>query len=75
MYVKVKDANFVRDTNSMALINTDRKAINDYQEKMRMAQAQKEEINNIKSEIDDIRNDVQDIKMMLTKLLDKNING
>jgi|APCry1669192806_1035432.scaffolds.fasta_scaffold00275_4 hypothetical protein len=75
MYVKVKDANFIRDTNSMALINTDRKAINDYQEKVRMAKIQKEEINNIKSEIADVRNDVQDIKMMITKLLDKNLNG
>jgi hypothetical protein len=75
MYVKVRDANFVRDTNSMALINTDRKAINDYEEKVRMAKAQKEEINNIKSEIADVRNDVQDIKIMITKLLDKNLNG
>ena len=75
MYVKVKDANFIRDTNSMALINTDRKAINDYQEKVRMAKIQKEEINKIKSEIADVRNDVQDIKMMITKLLDKNLNG
>jgi hypothetical protein len=75
MYVKVKDANFIRDTNSMALINTDRKAINDYQEKMRMAHVQKEEINNIKSEIAEVKTDVQDIKMMLSKLLDKNING
>ena len=75
MYVKVRDANFVRDTNSMALINTDRKAINDYEEKVRMAKAQKEEINNIKSEITDVRNDVQDIKIMITKLLDKNLNG
>lgn len=75
MYVKVRDANFVRDTNSMALINTDRKAINDYQEKVRMAKAQKEEINNLKTEIADVKNDVQEIKMMLTKLLDKNLNG
>jgi hypothetical protein len=75
MYVKVKDANFVRDTNSMALINTDRKAINEYQEKMRMAKVQKDEINNIKSEIADVRGDVQEIKMMLTQLLDKNLNG
>lgn len=75
MYVKVKDANFIRDTNSMALINTDRKAINEYQEKMRMAKVQKEEINNLKSEITEVKGDVQEIKMMLSKLLDKNLNG
>jgi hypothetical protein len=75
MFVKVNDSSFIRDTASMALINTDNRERTDYESKMRMARVQKEEINNLKSEINDVRDDVKEIKQMLTQLIGKNLNG
>ena len=60
----------VRDTNSMALINTDNTEKNEYYSKVRMLQNQKSEINNVKAEIDNIKSDVSDIKQLLMKLLE-----
>ena len=70
-YVKVKDANYVRDTNSMALFNSDPAVRTDYQSKMNMILRQKNELNTVRKEIDDIKSDVSDIKDLLIKLLDK----
>jgi len=61
----------VRDTASMALINTDQTAKNEYYNKVRMVQNQKQEINTVKSEIDTLKNDVNEIKLMLQQLLEK----
>jgi len=51
MLVKVNNTNFVRDTNSMALLNTDQNARNEYYNKVRQAQLQKQEINTVKEEV------------------------
>jgi len=75
MLVKVTGTNFVRDTSTMALINTNTQEKNDYQSKVRMLKTQKDEINIVKSEIDGIRNEMSEIKQMLTQLLDKGLNG
>jgi hypothetical protein len=75
MLVKVTGTNFVRDTTTMALINTNTQEKNDYQSKVRMLKTQKEEINIVKSEIDGIRNEMSEIKQMLTQLLSKGLNG
>jgi hypothetical protein len=75
MLVKVTGTNFVRDTTTMALINTDTQQKNDYQSKVRMLKTQKEEINIVKSEIEGIRNEMSEIKQMLTQLLSKGLNG
>ena len=47
MLVKVTGTNLVRDTNTMALINTDNQVKNEYYEKLRMLKSQKEEINKV----------------------------
>lgn len=75
MLVDVKDSKFVRDTKSMALINKDSAARDDYYAKVRMLTNQREEINNIKSEITSMKNDVNDIKELLKQLIGKGSNG
>ena len=68
--VKVKDSKFVRDTRSMALINTDINEKNEYYNKVRMVKNQKDEINNVKEEITNIKDDLQEIKLLMLKLLE-----
>jgi len=75
MLVDVKDSKFVRDTNSMALINKDSAARDEYYSKVRMLTNQKQEINNIKSEIASMKTDVNDIKELLKQLIGKGSNG
>ena len=74
MLVKVNNSTFVRDTNSMALIDTDIAAKNEYLAKVRMLQTQKEEINKVKSEIADVKDDLQVIKQLMAQLLSKGSN-
>jgi hypothetical protein len=62
MLVKIPGTTYVRDTTTMALINTDQAGLDDYTMKSRILNTQKTEINNIKSEINEIRNDVGTIK-------------
>jgi hypothetical protein len=75
MFVKVTGTNFIRDTGSMALSNTNEAEKNEYLTKAKLLSNQKNEINKVKSEIDDIKSDVSEIKQMLLKLMDKNQNG
>jgi len=75
MLVKVNNSNFIRDTESMAIMNHDVSEKNEYYNKVRLVQNQKAEINNVKAEIDDIKTDISDIKTLLLQLLDKNNNN
>jgi hypothetical protein len=68
MLVKIPGTTYVRDTNTMALINTDQNGLDDYKVKSKLLNTQKTEINNIKSEINEIRNDVGVIKDLLLQL-------
>lgn len=74
MYVKVKDSNFVRDINSMGLINKDYSAREEYYNKVKLLKAQKEQINNMNKEISDLKTDISEIKQLILKLAEKN-NG
>jgi prefoldin subunit 5 len=65
MFVKVEGTTFVRDTNTMALMNTNTAEKNEYQTKVRMLKTQKDEINTVKKEIDSIKQDMRDIKELL----------
>ena len=67
--IKIPGTNFVRDTETMALVNKDVSGLEEYKMKRRMMESQKHEINNVKSDIDDIKNDVLEIKEILIKLL------
>lgn len=73
--VQIPGTNLYRDTNSMALINRDKTALEDYKTKRRMMETQAQEINRVKSEINSIRDDLQEIKSMMSRLLDKGSNG
>ncbi len=73
MLVKVDDYNYNRDTNSMALINTDRSAKEEYFLKRKLLSIQKTEIDRINTEIHELKTDIHDIKTMLIQILsDKN---
>ena len=71
MLVKVTGTTLIRDTGSMALINTDSESKNEYYNKLRMMKIQREEINSVKTEIETIKQDMADIKSMMVKLLEK----
>lgn len=75
MLLEVKDSKFVRDTKSMALINKDNGARDEYHAKVKMVTLQKEEINNIRAEVSTVKNDIEEIKKMLTQLIGKGENG
>ena len=71
MFVEVTDTKFVRDTNSMALINKDTSARDEYYAKARLAKKQNEEINNIKVELSSVKSDITEIKELMKQLLSK----
>ena len=70
MLVEIKDTKFVRDTSSMALINNDFSAKEEYFLKVMLIKSQKEEINKINTEISEIRSDMSDVKKLLIQLLE-----
>jgi hypothetical protein len=69
--VKVENTTYVRDTQTMALINTDISGLEDYKMKSRLLTNQKNEINNIRNEINEVRDDVRIIKELLLQLSGK----
>lgn len=69
--VKVTNSSFVRDTQSMAIINVDNQAKQEYYEKVRLLSKQKEQINKINDEIKELKNDVGEIKNLLKQLVSK----
>jgi len=71
MLVKVNDSNFIRDTNSRALINQDYAARDEYQAKVKMLTTQKTEINRIDTEIGQMKQDLSEIKNLLIQLNSK----
>ena len=71
MLVKIPGTTYVRDTKTMALINTDISGLEEYKVKSTLIKNQKEQINNVKVEIDNIKNDISDIKNLMVKLLEK----
>ena len=73
--VQITGTKLVRDTKSMALVNTDANGLEDYKMKRRMLETQREEINKVKSEMDCIKNDLAEIKQLMIQLLGKDING
>ena len=75
MLVKVNNSNFVRDTESMAIINLDNSEKIEYYNKVKMIQNQKNQINNVREEIDELRSEISDIKQLLIQLIDKSSNG
>jgi hypothetical protein len=69
--VKINNSSFVRDTNSMAIINTDSHAKNEYLSKVNMINRQKNEINKVNDEVNYLKTELSEIKELLNKLLEK----
>jgi hypothetical protein len=69
--VKIPGTTYIRDTNTMALINTDVAGLEDYRMKSTLINNQKSEINKVKNEINEIRGDVKVIKELLMQLSGK----
>jgi predicted transcriptional regulator len=70
-YLRVEGTKLVRDTRSGAIINQDKNGLDEYLNKRRALESQKNEINNIKSEVKELREDITEIKSLLLKLLEK----
>lgn len=75
MLVEVKESKFVRDTSSMALINKDNNARDEYYAKVRMMKIQKDEINRLQTEMSSMKEDLTEIKQILKELIGKGSNG
>lgn len=70
-YLRVEGTKLVRDTRSGAIINQDKNGLDEYLNRRRALESQKEEINNVKSEVKVLREDITEIKSLLLKLLEK----
>jgi hypothetical protein len=71
MLVQIPNSTLVRDTASMALINTDKNGLQEYYRKRNRLATQAAEINNMKSDINGIKEDLGELKTLLMKLLEK----
>jgi len=71
MLVKVKDSNFVRDTESMALINNDIASKEEYYAKVRLINNQKQEINKVNDELASLKSEIGEIKQLLLQITSK----
>jgi hypothetical protein len=66
--VKIPDTTFVRDIHSKAILNTDRKGLNDYLIKKEIAKKQQGEKVETKERLDKLEQDMQEIKELLLKM-------
>lgn len=75
--VQTENKSFVRDTHSKALLQSDRRALDEYKLKSKMIKSMKtkdEELNNIKqqlTELDTVKKDLEEIKNLLKGLVNK----
>ena len=74
MFVQVPGTSYVRDTDSMGLVNKDASGLHEYQNKRKAMEAQRAEINKIKSDVDGIKSELSDIKQLLLQIVDKGSN-
>lgn len=66
--VKIPDTSFVRDIHSKAILNTDRKGLNEYLMKREMAKKQQSEKFETKDRLDKLEQNIQEIKELILKL-------
>jgi len=73
--VKVKDSpELVRDTNSRAILNTDRKALQEFNTQREKILAQRRAQENTEKRLDKLENDIGELKNILLGLVRSN-NG
>jgi hypothetical protein len=66
--VKIPDTALVRDTNSKALLNTDRKALQDYYTKREIAKKQQGEQIETKQKLQQLEQEMLEIKSLLQEI-------
>jgi hypothetical protein len=66
MKVKVTDTSYVRDINSKAILNTNKKELQEYQQKKAML-SKINEINNLKQELAEVKDTMHKILFILTE--------
>ena len=74
MLLQVPGTSLIRDTQSMALVNSDANGLNEYLTKHKLISTQKEEINTLKSEMDGLKSDIAEMKSLMRQLLEKDSN-
>ena len=70
--VQTENKSFVRDLHSKALLNTDRVALENHRQKMRLQEQQKSEWQIMKNKVDElntVREEMLEIKSLLQELL------
>lgn len=66
--VQIPDTHYVRDIHSKAILNTDKKGLNEYLMKREIAKKQKSEQNETKNRLEKLEQDIQEIKELLLKM-------
>lgn len=66
--VGITDTSYVRDINSKAILNTDKKGLNEYLMKKEIAKKKKLEDDETKERLSKIEQDIQQIKDLLLKM-------
>jgi hypothetical protein len=66
--VKITDSSFVRDIHSKAILNTDKRGLEEYLVKKEISKKQSLEIQETKQRLTAIEQDMQDIKSLLLEL-------
>lgn len=67
MFVKTENPGYVRDTDSMAVINTDIESFKNY----KLMREEKLKVQKLTSEVDSLKQDLNQLKNLLTKVLEK----
>jgi cell shape-determining protein MreC len=63
--------NLVRDTYSKAILNTDRKALEDYRRQRELIRKEIEEKKEMKNRVENLENNMQEIKSLLLELVQR----
>ncbi len=66
--VKIPDTFFVRDIHSKAILNTDRKGLNEYLMKKEIAKKQQDQQSETKARLEQLEQDIQEIKELILKM-------
>ena len=72
--VQTENKSFVRDLHSKALLNTDRVALENHRQKMRLQEQQKSEWQIMKTKVDELntmKEEILEIKVLLQQLSQK----
>ena len=76
MFLKVEgDPSLVRDTNTMAILNTNGTEYENYMRRRQSLMSDKEQLATQAQEINNIKEDLSEIKQMLSALLHDRIKG